>query len=117
MQNGSCSLPCKDKTLEKIIDWVNKVEEPSMVSLDDGLRTLFEAQYLEGLVLDEIVELLNIAEFFNLKSLITFCASNIAERLQNKTVDEMREFFQVQNDFASDDKDFLEMEQLFQALL
>ncbi|KAF7834804.1 SKP1-like protein 14 [Senna tora] len=70
----------------------------------------YDNQYLEKLDNDAIKELLLAANYLNVKSLLDFLNQGIANRVMNKSVEYVREYFEIENDFTPEEEEAIRQE-------
>uniref|UniRef100_A0A915E613 Skp1-related protein n=1 Tax=Ditylenchus dipsaci TaxID=166011 RepID=A0A915E613_9BILA len=102
------------KVFEKVLQWctdhVGGVPEP-VIQEDPATRERiwFELNDAEkafyNVPIEQIVELLLAANYLDIKSLYLYGCQTVASLIKNKTVEEVRELLQLEDDMTEEEKD------------
>ncbi|KAF7801366.1 SKP1-like protein 14 [Senna tora] len=72
--------------------------------------TSYDSNYLKNLDNYAILELLMAANYLNVKDLLDFLNQGIANRIKNKSVEYVRKFFGIENDFTPEEEQAIRLE-------
>jgi hypothetical protein len=75
---------------------------------EDGLKKYQEI--IKSLTISTVIDILNTAESLGFDVFIDMCCYDIAQRIKNKTSDEIRTMLNLENDLTKEDQDNLENE-------
>ncbi|KAI5440744.1 SKP1-like protein 14 [Lathyrus oleraceus] len=64
----------------------------------------FEAEFVKKLNNEEVKELFLAANYLNIKKLLDFLSQVIADRIANKSVEYVRRYFGIENDFTPEEE-------------
>ena len=70
----------------------------------------YYAEFVQGLNIDQLLELLEAANFMGVKQLMALTAANFATRIKGKSTEEMREILKIEDDLTDEDRARLEEE-------
>ncbi|XP_031265990.1 SKP1-like protein 14 [Pistacia vera] len=70
----------------------------------------FDGDFINHQSVDMLKEILLAANYLNVKSLLELAEDNVAERIKNKSVEYVREFFGIENDFTEEEENRLREE-------
>ncbi|KAK0597379.1 hypothetical protein LWI29_024677 [Acer saccharum] len=99
------------RTLAMVIEWWNK-HEIGAVSNEKELKE-WESQFVaidNKSGRDKVYDLLMAANYLNIPTLLDRCTSAVAEAIKGKTTEEIREFFDIKNDFDEKEEEDLRKE-------
>ncbi|XP_027343007.1 SKP1-like protein 14 [Abrus precatorius] len=71
---------------------------------DDADRKRFDEQFVKALSSDELKLLFLAANYLNMKSFFDFLSQSIANLIENKSVEFVRKFFDIENDFTPEEE-------------
>ncbi|KAK2652433.1 hypothetical protein Ddye_012289 [Dipteronia dyeriana] len=94
------------RTLAMVIEWWNK-HDIGAVSDEKELKE-WESQFViinDKSDRDKVYDLLMAANYLNIPTLLDSCTSAAAEAIKGKTTEEIREFFDIKNDFDEKEED------------
>ncbi|CAL0311773.1 unnamed protein product [Lupinus luteus] len=98
----------KSVELSKIIEYLNYHhligEASTSASPDDGKKK-FNARFAKELSDCEMKQLTLAANYLNVKDLLEFMCQTVANLIKNKSVEFVREFFGIDNDFTPDEEE------------
>ncbi|XP_004489074.1 SKP1-like protein 17 [Cicer arietinum] len=64
----------------------------------------FDVEFVKGLKSDDKFRLLQAASYLNMESLLQFFAKAIADEIENQSVEFVREYFHIENDFTPEEE-------------
>jgi S-phase kinase-associated protein 1 len=67
-------------------------------------RKAFEAEFLKEESNEGIMELILAANYLDIKEMLEFLNQSVANRIQNKSVEYVRNFFGIENDFSAEEE-------------
>ncbi|KAF7803909.1 berberine bridge enzyme-like 13 [Senna tora] len=76
----------------------------------EDIATAYDKKFLENLNDDEIKQLLMAANYLNVKDLLDFLNQGIANRIQDMSVEDVRNFFGIINDYTPEEEQALRLE-------
>lgn len=105
-------------TMSKVLEYCDKHVDShkELTDLDDTARRKKEqdlaAWDMEFISVDEAVlyHLLLAANYLNIKSLLDLCATTVANIIKGKTPEEIRQYFQITNDFKPEEEEEVQRE-------
>ncbi|KAL1215316.1 SKP1-like protein 16 [Cardamine amara subsp. amara] len=80
-------------------------EEAKKKKVDD-----WEAEFMNSMSLETMFELLLAANYLNIKSLIDLVCQTIANNIKDKTPEEVRKIFSIENDFTPEEEEEIRKE-------
>ncbi|XP_038691528.1 SKP1-like protein 1A [Tripterygium wilfordii] len=86
------------------------VEDPVAKSADEGELKAFNKKFLEEKSDGELKEMLIAASDLEIEALVEVLAQGIADRIKNMSVESMRKFFGVENDFTAEEEEEIRKE-------
>ncbi|CAN1263205.1 SKP1-like protein 9 [Linum perenne] len=92
------------QTLAKIIDYCTKQVEFRHHLTEDEKKKKFSEEFVSELNNDELRELIDAANYLNVPSLLNILNENAASRIKNKSVEFVRKFFGIENDFTPEEE-------------
>lgn len=103
--------------LKKVFEYLihYKEEEPTKIPKPLPSAELEEVcgewdlQFINSMSLDDVLDLINAANFFSIRPLLELSCAKIASEMYGKTTEEIREKFDIENDL--DEEDLKEWEQ------
>lgn len=112
-ENLEIPIPNVDaKVLQKVIDFCTHYTEEPMKEIKRPLKSVVLSEvvqqwYAEFVEVDQplLYELLQAANFMNIKVLLDLCAAKIAIMIKGKTPDELRSVFNINREFTQEEKD------------
>ena len=63
----------------------------------------WEYNFISGIEMKDVIDLINAANHLNIESLITLCSVRIAARMLEGTVEEVRDYFGIKADMTEDE--------------
>nr|GLL41324.1 SKP1-like protein 1A [Ipomoea trifida] len=90
------------KILAKVIEYCKLHAEAAKTSQDD-LKD-FDANFIK-VDNQTLLDLIMAANFLNIKSLLDLTCQAVANLIENKTVEELRKNFNIQNDFTPEEEE------------
>ncbi|GMY33235.1 SKP1-like protein 20 [Fagus crenata] len=88
-------LPTGEAGEEELKEAEKKVKEE---------RKAFEAEFVKDESNEAIRELILAANYLDIKEMLQFLNQNVADRIQNKSVEYVRNFFGIENDFSPEEE-------------
>ncbi|KAI2783634.1 Skp1-domain-containing protein [Daldinia loculata] len=67
----------------------------------------WDTAFLGRLTKDQMFDLITAANFFDINELFDYCAKSIATVVENMSTEQMREYFEVENDFTPEEEEQL----------
>jgi S-phase kinase-associated protein 1 len=67
-------------------------------------RKAFEAEFLKEESNEGIKEMILAANYLDIKEMLEFLNQSVADRIQNKSVEYVRNFFGIDNDFSPEEE-------------
>ncbi|XP_019179020.1 PREDICTED: SKP1-like protein 1A [Ipomoea nil] len=95
------------KILAKVIEYCKSHAEAAKTSQDD-LKD-FDANFIK-VNHTTLLDLILAANFLNVKSLLDLTTQAVANLIEKKTVEEVRKFFNIQNDFTPEEEEEIRKE-------
>ena len=101
----------KRPILEKVFLFCEHIKDHDPPEIEKPLKSTdiascvdqWYAQYID-LEHEIILELIMAADFLNIKPLLELAAAKVASLIKNKTVPEIRQFFNIENDFTPEEE-------------
>ncbi|KAG7955223.1 hypothetical protein I3843_11G059600 [Carya illinoinensis] len=118
----SFSLPnVKERELSKVIEYCTRALEFSAKSAAaagdrDAERVVrveregFEAEFVNELSNDMLKELILAVDYLDIKEMLDFLTQSVANRIQNRSVEYVRQFFDIANDFTPQEEEQIHQE-------
>ncbi|OIW10706.1 hypothetical protein TanjilG_16078 [Lupinus angustifolius] len=103
----------KSVELSKIIEYLNYhqlIEEDSTYSAPDDAKKRFNARFVKELSGCEMIQLILAANYLDVKDLLEFMCQAVANLIKNKSVEFVRKFFGVVNDFTPEEEEKIRKE-------
>jgi S-phase kinase-associated protein 1 len=102
----------KNDILEKVIEFCKKHEKSPMAEIDKPLKSSnmsenvdeWDAKFIDQ-PQDIIFELLNAANYMDIKSLLDLCCGKVASIMKDKTSDEICRTFNIVDDLSKEEKE------------
>ncbi|XP_055332078.1 S-phase kinase-associated protein 1-like [Paramacrobiotus metropolitanus] len=121
IKEGDESIPLaevKFSVLEKIVEWLNQYKDQPELAEDEEsviLRRLddvadWDKEWLGKMRRGQIYELVQGANYMNVRGLVESCCKTIASWLKNKTAEQIREEFGIKNDFTPEEEERIRRE-------
>lgn len=111
MEDGCADKPIPlenvtGKTLAKVIEYCKRHVEAGSVEENEEANAKLMKEDAEFVKLDneELFELVLAANYLNVKGLLDLTCQAIADHIKDKSVEEVREIFNVQNDFTAEEE-------------
>ncbi|KAE9613255.1 hypothetical protein Lal_00027394 [Lupinus albus] len=104
----------KSVELSKIIEYLNyhyliEKDSTSSASDDDG-KKIFNADFVKEMSHDQMKELILAANYLNVKDLLELMCQTVANVIKNKSVEFVREFFDIVNDLTPEEEEKIRKE-------
>jgi len=101
-----------DKTTGRVVDYLTHFNGELPVELEKPLKSTemsevadtWSANFVDSLVLDDLVELTVAANFLEINSLLDLCCAKFASMCKNKTDDEIFKTFNITETFSEEEK-------------
>ncbi|KAG2679625.1 hypothetical protein I3760_11G058800 [Carya illinoinensis] len=118
----SFSLPnVKERELSKVIEYCTRALEFGAKSAAaagdrDAERVVrveregFEAEFVNELSNDMLKELILAVDYLDIKEMLDFLTQSVANRIQNRSVEYVRQFFDIANDFTPQEEEQIHQE-------
>ncbi|KAG6635702.1 SKP1-like protein 20 [Carya illinoinensis] len=118
----SFSLPnVKERELSKVIEYCTRALEFGAKSAAaagdrDAERVVrveregFEAEFVNELSNDILKELILAVDYLDIKEMLDFLTQSVANRIQNRSVEYVRQFFDIANDFTPQEEEQIHQE-------
>lgn len=94
------------ETMQKVIDFCVFYREEHT----EDEKKVWHENFFHHAPKQVIFECVSAANFLDISSLLDLCCEEIANRIRNKSVQEMREFFGVVNDFTPEEEEQIRKE-------
>ncbi|KAK4336686.1 hypothetical protein RND71_044112 [Anisodus tanguticus] len=111
--NPVCLNNISGNVMEKIIEYslhhFNDPPIPEDISIRER-RKSFDRNFITSIDTDLIFELIVAANFLDERSLFDLACKSIANIIKYKTVDEIRSYFNIKNDFTHAEEELLKQE-------
>eukprot|EP00045_Choanoeca_perplexa_P020225 m.3884 g.3884 ORF g.3884 m.3884 type:complete len:165 (+) comp6577_c0_seq1:97-591(+) len=97
--------------LEKVIDYCNQHQDDEPVQDDDGSKvdtedpTGYDAEFVRDIDQGTLFHLILAANFLDIKSLLDLTCKHVASMIRNKTPQEIRDIFNIKNDFTPQEEE------------
>jgi len=88
--------------LQKIIDYCTYHYENDDDG-DDQQLAEWDAKFVEGMGTSLLVEMTVVANYLNIKTMLEMLCKSLAEKINGKNPHEIRELFNIKNDFTDDE--------------
>ncbi|OTA91163.1 hypothetical protein M434DRAFT_76738 [Hypoxylon sp. CO27-5] len=106
------------ETLEKVVQWCELQIQQGGVEEEKDITykpltakiPLWAKDFFEGLGRDEAFAVITAANFLDIQLLIECTAKHIANQIKGMSTEEMREYFQIDNDFSPEEEESLRRE-------
>ncbi|KAL9454772.1 hypothetical protein AB3S75_010220 [Citrus x aurantiifolia] len=69
-----------------------------------GVKT-FNQEFGKGKSNDELKEMLLVADYLNIKDMLDYLTETLANRIKNKSVEYIRKFFGIENNFMPEEEE------------
>uniref|UniRef100_A0A2P2NFK5 SKP1-like protein n=1 Tax=Rhizophora mucronata TaxID=61149 RepID=A0A2P2NFK5_RHIMU len=92
------------------IEFCRKQVEFRRTSASRAVKDKYATEFLKGRSNDEIKEMILVANYLNIKDFLEVLNQTIADRIKNKSVEYVRAFFGIQNDFTAEEEARLRQE-------
>ncbi|ESQ33021.1 hypothetical protein EUTSA_v10005053mg [Eutrema salsugineum] len=100
--------------LSKVIEYCRKhVEAGAKVEEDEEAKKeldKWDADFLKGMDFDTMFPLVLAANYLNVKGLLDLVCQSIADYIQDKKVEEVREIFKIENDYTPEEEEAVRKE-------
>ncbi|KAG7653760.1 SKP1/BTB/POZ domain superfamily [Arabidopsis suecica] len=99
--------------LSKIIEYAKKhVNEPDEDEDEEAKKKLdsWDAKFVEKLDLETIFKIILAANYLNFEGLLGFASQTVADYIKDKTPEEVREIFNIENDFTPEEEEAIRKE-------
>ncbi|KAL9305641.1 unnamed protein product [Arabidopsis thaliana] len=120
MMEDNCAgeaIPLENVTgdiLSKIIEYAKMhVNEPSEEDEDEEAKKnldSWDAKFMEKLDLETIFKIILAANYLNFEGLLGFASQTVADYIKDKTPEEVREIFNIENDFTPEEEEEIRKE-------
>ena len=117
-----CTVPLSEihssETLRRVIEYCKhhhnnrapEIEKPIKKNLTDIITDEWDLNNVMNLGKDLLFELTLAANYINCDDLLQLCCAEIAEQVKGKTIEDMREYFGVVNDFTPEEEEVIRKE-------
>lgn len=100
------------KTIERVVDYLThyngeipiEIEKPLKSSEMSEVTDTWSANFVDSLVLDDLVELTVASNFLEINSLLDLCCAKLASTVKNKSEDEIFKTFNITETFTEEEK-------------
>jgi len=82
------------------------IEKPFTKSFQE-LVSPWDAHFFEfknGFFMDDLIGVMNGANYLDIKSLVELCCTKLASLMRGKTREELRQLYQIENDFSAEEE-------------
>lgn len=101
----------KAKTLKKIIEYLEHHKDKQPEEIEKPLRSAdltdcvpeWDYNYVD-IPHDELFEVILVANFLGVQSLLDLTCAKVATMIKGKSVEEIRDIFDIQNDFTAEEE-------------
>ncbi|CAI0555499.1 unnamed protein product [Linum tenue] len=90
--------------LSRIIVYCRKQVEFRGSAAPESEKRSFSDEFVKKLELEEVRDLVLAANYLNIPYLLDVLNQNVADRIQNKSVEFVRKFFGIENDFTPEEE-------------
>ena len=99
----------KSKPLSKIIEYCKKHQKfraRTAADTDDASNDAkaFDQEFVKDLTDDELLELIMAANYLSVKDLLNLLSNKVADHIANKSVEYVRRFFGIENDYTPEEE-------------
>lgn len=101
----------KTEILVKIIDFITYYQENPMTEIEKPLKSsnmneIVSEWYVNFVNVEQdiLFEILNAANFMDIKPLLDLCCATVASMIKGKTPEEIRQHFRIVNDFTPEEE-------------
>ncbi|MFH4980826.1 hypothetical protein AB6A40_007535 [Gnathostoma spinigerum] len=104
--------PVDAKTLRKILAWCEHHKDDADIDKEptnDKTLSEWDAEYL-NMEPKELVQLVNAANYLDIKLLLNQLAIKVAAMIDSKSVEDVREMFDITNDFTKEEEEQIKKE-------
>ncbi|KAJ8752532.1 hypothetical protein K2173_004820 [Erythroxylum novogranatense] len=104
-------LPNADaEPLSHVIEYCSKQVQYRQEMKSDAERDAFSSDFVKSRSNEELKEMIMVANYLNVKDLLELLNQAVADRIENKSVEYVRSFFGIQNDFTPEEEARLRQE-------
>ncbi|KAG7584474.1 S-phase kinase-associated protein 1-like [Arabidopsis suecica] len=95
------------KILAIIIEYCKKHVDDVDSEAKNELMMTWDAEFMKNIDMETVFKLLNAADYLNVKGLLDLTSNTIADYIKDKKVEEIREIFNIENDYTPEEEEEL----------
>ncbi|EOA23335.1 hypothetical protein CARUB_v10019386mg [Capsella rubella] len=101
------------ETNENVSSYPNEESEENKEAKEEELMTNWDAEFMKRCDLETTFLLILAANYLNVKGLLALTSQTVADYIKDKNVEEVREIFNIENDFTPEEEEQIRKENLW----